>query len=76
MFGHQHSIQVHGRATRSRTVESVQPVPVAGEGWDDLVDAGQIVLPEDPALALASLDPLEIGFAPSAELERLRADER
>jgi prevent-host-death family protein len=80
----QHASRYLARVRAGETIEVTDRgravarlVPVAEESWQELVDGGQLAPPYDPSLHVAALDPLDdLGFSPSAELERLRSDER
>lgn len=79
----QHASRYLARVRAGETIEVTDRgravarlVPVADESWQDLVEGGQIVPAEDPAVDVAELEPLDLEFRPSAEVERLRAEER
>jgi len=50
-------------------------VPVVDDPWEDLVASGRVTAPEDPG-DIADIEPLDDGWDASAELARLRRDER
>lgn len=79
----QHASRYLARVRAGETIEVTDRgravarlVPVVGESWQDLLDGGQVIPAADPTVDVSSLEPLELGFAPSAELERLRDEER
>ena len=79
----QHASRYLARVRAGETIEVTDRgravarlVPVVEESWQDLVDSGQVVPPDDPVVDLVALEPLALAFRPSDELERLRAEER
>jgi antitoxin (DNA-binding transcriptional repressor) of toxin-antitoxin stability system len=68
--------------TRSDTVEVTQRgrlvariVPAGPDTWEDLILRGEVIPAESPGDLLDD-PPVDYGFNASAELQRLRADER
>ena len=59
---------------RGRPVARLVPPPA--ETWEDLIEAGVIIPPENPVRDWDALRPVDLGFSASEELERLREDER
>ena len=70
------------RVARGETVEVTQRgrlvariVPAGGDTWDDLILRGEVI-PGAASRDLLDEVPVDYGFDASAELKRLRADER
>lgn len=81
----QHASRYLARVRAGETIEVTDRgrpvarlVPVRGETWQDLVDAGQVLPAEDPALDLADLEPLDLGPSVSLSdtLAGMRNEER
>ncbi len=70
------------RVAQGETVEVTQRgrlvariVPAGESTWDDLILRGEVI-PAASSVDLLGEDPVDYGFDVSAELQRLRADER
>jgi prevent-host-death family protein len=70
------------RVTRGETIEVTQRgrlvariVPAGEDTWEDLILRGDVI-PAESAGSLVDVVPIDCGFDASAELQRLRADER
>ena len=50
-------------------------VPAENDTWEEMVSAGEVIL-ADPAVDLLDIRPADYGVDASAELARLREDER
>jgi prevent-host-death family protein len=70
------------RVARGETVEVTQRgrlvariVPAGEDSWEDLILRGEVI-PAASSGNLLDVEPIDCGFDASAELRRLRADER
>jgi prevent-host-death family protein len=78
----QNASQYIARVARGETVEVTQRgrlvariVPAGEDSWEDLILRGEVIPAESPGDLLDEA-PVDYGFDASAELQRLRADER
>lgn len=58
---------------RGRLVARI--VPASADSWEDMILRGEVIAAQAPG-DLLDVPPVDYGFDASAELQRLRADER
>jgi prevent-host-death family protein len=78
----QNASQYIARVARGETVEVTQRgrlvariVPAGEDTWDDLILRGEVI-PAESSDDLLDEEPVDYGFDATAELQRLRLDER
>lgn len=78
----QHASRYIAKVARGETIEVTQRgrlvariVPAVEDTWEDLILRGDVIPAESPG-DLLEVIPVDYGFDISAELEKMRADER